>query len=223
MKALYRRSCKIWVVKWSGDNRGELRAFGRGRGPEDQLDRGVQFDNSNSPMVWTGVDWVRVPLGWYVIHTGGEYLDRARPEDVSSILDPIVRQYYDAHLASEHRLARIIGGVEKLAVDLVKSGENPVATRFIQDRIKQLLCGHSASALRHGAAEVWCSECFKRLSAQDLDNHSKEIMAHIVRWCKCNTDDCPVHDGPKSELPMPTRIEPPNNVTPLVRGDQSET
>lgn len=117
-------------------------------------------------------------------------------------------QYYEATLASRRRLDRVALGVEKLAVEIATVKGNLVLGRYIQDRLRQLLCTHPESSLRYGSAEAWCTVCFSPIDPADSAARDRELMAHVVTWCRCDTERCPVHHGPNSELPSTMVIAP---------------
>lgn len=118
------------------------------------------------------------------------------------------RQYYEGFRAARDRLERVSLGIEQLALEVATVKGHPTLGRHMQDRIRQLLCVHPEGSLRYGAAQTWCSICFKRLEPGELDERSREIMAHVVIWCKCDTRGCPVHNEGKEELPSHPMVIP---------------
>lgn len=119
-----------------------------------------------------------------------------------------LQQYYDSYRAARARLERVSLGMEKLALEIATVQGHPNIGRYIQDRIRQLLCIHPEASLRYGAAESWCTICFAKIDPADLQLRAKEMMAHVVEWCKCDTSNCAVHHTVNDELPPPTIVVP---------------
>lgn len=226
MTTLYTVPRELQSEKWTGSNLEEIEVVSQGRGPTPEVGEnssGAQFSlkayrPGGNPekvydlKIWTGQNWVEVPIGWWVTVMDGGSLARMSPDYVARYctteLRTDIQHYYRAYRAAQNRLERVSLGIEKLALEIATVKGQPNLGRHIQDRIRQLLCTHPESALRYGAAQVWCSICISQVEPTDMKLKSEEVMAHVVAWCKCDTSDCPVHHGANEELPPPTIVVP---------------
>lgn len=225
MTTLYLRPRELKAEKWTGSNDGVIRELCEGRGPQGEsgceikLKRVVVTGHQQEQErlynleVWTGATWINVPMGWWVVQMSETHaMGRMSPDYVEHYCNdsptPELSSYYQAARASQRRLERVALGIEKLALELATVRGEPNLGRFVQDRIRQLLCTHPQHALRYGQAQVWCSICFKQLESSEMEATAREMMAHVITWCRCDSEKCPVHTGPNDELPAPTIVIP---------------
>lgn len=138
--------------------------------------------------------------------------------------NPLLREYYDAAQSARRRLEKVALGVENLAVEIATVRGNPNLGRYIQDRLRQLLCVHPEGALQQGQEEAWCAICLGRIEPGDDSARTKELADAVAAWCKCLTDGCPVHTGTNPELPMPRIVisAVPEQKQPEFRGHPVE-
>lgn len=209
---LYTEPREIEVGRWIGSNREEIEKLCEGRGPTGGPGHRFLAEEGEGLVVWGGVVWMKVPLNWWVAHTWDGNLSKLSPDYVSrfcsTTMPSSMRPYYEAAQASKRRLERVALGVERLAAEVATVRGNLGLGRYIQDRLRQLLCTHPEGALKYGSAESWCSVCLSRLDPTDTELRNREIMAHVTTWCKCDTSQCPVHEDTNSELPSPRIVVP---------------
>lgn len=217
MTILHTKPREAPARRWTGLNQVELAEFGAGKGPSpdsvhSDFSSGTKFTSAGELLIWNGHAWTAVPRDWWVVEMEGGHLARMSPDYVEHYMtkepEPAIRHYYEGFRAARDRLERVSLGVEQLAQEVATVQGHPNIGRYIQDRIRQLLCTHPEEALRYGAAQSWCTICFSKLEPADTAARTKELMAHVVSWCKCDTKKCAVHKGINRELPAPTIVVP---------------
>lgn len=234
MTTLFLKPKELEAIRWNGENKEEIQELCAGRGPRMALDTEspredgckfqlkrasyVSIDEAKETMprlthglrVWNGKDWIEVEPGWWVVRLEDGNMGRMSPDYVDlycqTELPNELKMYYKSYRAAMDRVSRVALGVESLAMEL--SRIQPNLARFVQDKLRQLLCTHPEGARRYGHAESWCSICFVHMKPENYAAPMNEVMAHVVTWCKCKTEACPVHKGPRSDLPPPTMLVP---------------
>lgn len=217
MTTLHTKPRELEARLWNGSNREEIQELTRQKGPspdsrDPRLSDGAQFRTGDLLSIWNGRVWVDVPKGWWVVDMEEGGLARMSPDYVRLYMSedpaPAVKEYYESYKASRDRLERVSIGVENLALEIATVQGQPNLGRYIQDRLRQLLCTHPETQLRYGAAQTWCSICFLKLEPGDTEARNRETMAHVVTWCRCDTSACAVHHENREELPAPTIVVP---------------
>lgn len=221
MTKLFMSPRELEAEQWTGENLEQIETLCEGRGPGGEMGcktelRRAAFTSEDQVLpqlthtlrVWTGNSWLDVLPGWWVVQMENGAMSRMSPDYVRLYTHPEppseLKMYYDAFQAAQHRLMRVATGVEQLAMEMGRT--DPRISRYLQDRLRQLLCVHPEGGMRHGHAESWCSVCFKRMEPGDINGVAREMMAHVVTWCRCDTTKCAVHDKAKKELPLPATV-----------------
>lgn len=238
--ALFLKPRELEAVEWKGDNQGELAHFCGEDNVVFRLAR-IVFEPEKreeyQARISTPHGQVELKLGWWACRMSDGSLARMSPDFVeeycTTSLDPataMVRQYYHSYRANRDRLDRVVDLVEDMAYRMEEFANKPdVSSQFklayrsaaadLRRELEQIVCDHPERAMKYGAAEAWCSKCCRKMQPGDFQAARQELEEHIVKWCKCNTDECPVHRGqPKNELPQPLSLVP----RPTLRGAMSE-
>lgn len=217
MTTLHTRPRELKGECWTGQNRGDIEALCDKKGPSPDsvnpdFSQGCKFNSFGELSVWNGRVWIQVPKTWWVVDMVEGGLARMSPDYVKLYMsespDAGLQAYYESWHAARDRLERVSLGVEKLALEIATVQGNPNLGRYIQDRLRQLLCTHPEGGLRYGSAQAWCTICFSKLEPGDTEARSRETMAHVIAWCKCDTSRCAVHTEANTELPAPTIVIP---------------
>jgi len=216
---------ELAMERWDGTNISEIMDLAEGQGPPSpgKPESGARlrlrrYNPEATPQriysltVYNGQEWIPVPIGHWVVRMEEGVMARMSDDFVQAYTTdhptPELREYYESYRAAVRRLERIAVGVELLAMEVGTIKGQPNIGRFLQDRIRQLLCTHPERGMRYGHAEAWCSICFLKTELGDSAQRDRELMAHVVAWCKCDTSGCAVHQTTNDDLPAPTFMVP---------------